>query len=915
MPVKHQPRRVAAPIKKEVRAKIEELEKQGILEKVTEPSDWISSMVVVKKPDKLRICLDPQDLNKALRRSHYILPTIEEILPSLSKAKYFSVLDAKDGFLQVQLDDESSKLTTFWTPFGRYKWLRMPFGITSAPEEYQRRLHELLHGLSGIEVVADDILVYGCGETAEEALKDHDTNLTQLLLRAREVNLKLNEKKFKLRVKEVPYIGHILTDKGVKADPSKIAAVLSMPTPQNVEEVQRIIGFVNYLSKFLPNLADVCKPLRELSNEVRNNRQLWEWEEHHEAAFKAIKQLASTAPVLRYYDVTEPVSLQCDASEYGLGATILQNDQPVAFASRALNQTERNYAQIEKECLAIVFACERFSQYLSGKEHIDVQSDHKPLETIFKKTILCAPKRLQRMRLRLQKFNINVKYKKGKEMYIADLLSRAIQEETKTKGQGNGKAEDDVNIFCIEKEDGIFKEIQEINMTDHINVTKKRLEEIQRETKNDTNLQTLKDVILAGWPNSIAEIPTHIRDYWPFKEELGVQNGVILKAQRVVIPKNMRPEMLTKIHASHLGIQACLRKAKDTLYWPRMAEEIMIKIGNCSVCNETAPRQQREPMITHPTPERPWQRIAMDIFTVNQRNYLVTVDYFSDFWELDVLKDTTAATIVSKCKKNFSLHGIPDILDSDQGTQIDCQEFRKFASDWEFEHCTSSPYFAQSNGKAESAVKQAKKIVKRTTLDKSDLFMAILDWRNTPTQNMRSSPVQRLMSRRTKTLLPTAANLLNPKLEENVQEKINLRKQKYKQQYDKAAKPLPELQFGQDIRVQVNPERRADPWRTGNISACLGSRSYIVEVEGHRFRRNRRHIRTTGETQFSEEDRRELMDQEPRCLPREEDRQILEEQEANRDQASLTVDCQDEQPRGTRRIIRKPSRYKDFVNK
>lgn len=259
-PVQHQPRRVAALMKQAVKQKISDLEKMGIITKVTEPTEWISSMVVVKKPSKFRICLDPKDLNKALQRSHYPMPTIDEILPRLSNAKVFSVLDTKDGFWQIKFDKESSMLTTFWTPFGRYRWLRMPFGINTAPEEFERRQHEALSGLNGVDVIIDDILVFGSGETEEEAMQDHDENLRNLLDRARKVNLKLNKNKLNLRCKEVPYIGHLLTKDGLKPDPQKDRAIQDMPRPTDVQSV-RFLGFVNYLSKFLPKISEVSEPL------------------------------------------------------------------------------------------------------------------------------------------------------------------------------------------------------------------------------------------------------------------------------------------------------------------------------------------------------------------------------------------------------------------------------------------------------------------------------------------------------------------------------------------------------------------------------------------------------------------------------------------------------------------------------
>ena len=184
-PVQNTRRRVPIPVREELKRKLNSMEQQGVLMKVTEPTKWISNMVVIRKPGKIRICLDPHNLNKAIKRSHYPIPTVDEIAPRLKNAKIFTVMDAKDGFLQVLLDDPSSYLTTFWTPYGRYRWLRMPFGISSAPEEFECRLHECLEGLDNIEVIADDILVYGTGETEAEAEASHDATLHALLKRAR----------------------------------------------------------------------------------------------------------------------------------------------------------------------------------------------------------------------------------------------------------------------------------------------------------------------------------------------------------------------------------------------------------------------------------------------------------------------------------------------------------------------------------------------------------------------------------------------------------------------------------------------------------------------------------------------------------------------------------------------------------
>ena len=277
-PVVNPPRSVAFPIRKEVKQLLEGLEEKGVITKVTQPTDWVSHMLVTrKKSGKLRLCIDPADLNKSLKRAHYPMPKLSDVLPSLSKAKVFSVVDAKDGYWQIKLDEPSSLLTTFTTPWGRYRWLRCPMGISPAAEEYQRRQIEVLEGLDGVAVIADDILIYGCGETTEDAQGDHDRNLEAVFHRAREVNLKLNKSKLQLCKTAVPYMGHLLTSDGIIPHPNKVEAIAKMPSPDCPKAVQRMLGFIKYLSSFVPHLSDITQPLRPLQNISSDPHFSWQW--------------------------------------------------------------------------------------------------------------------------------------------------------------------------------------------------------------------------------------------------------------------------------------------------------------------------------------------------------------------------------------------------------------------------------------------------------------------------------------------------------------------------------------------------------------------------------------------------------------------------------------------------------------
>ena len=249
-------RRVPVAVKMQLQAELERKEGLDVIEKVEKPTPWVSSLVLVKKSNgKLRLCLDPKPLNEALQRSQFRMPTLEDILPELSHAKVFSVADVKNGYWHIALDEDSQDLTTFGTPFGRYKFKRMPFGIKVAPEVFQQKLHEALTGLPGIYAVADDILIAGEGRTYAEAEVDHDKKLKTLLRQCREKKICLNKDKLRLKMRNVTYMGHLLTDEGLQADPKKLQTIQELEKPSDVAGVWRIIGMVKYT---LPNLCHSC---------------------------------------------------------------------------------------------------------------------------------------------------------------------------------------------------------------------------------------------------------------------------------------------------------------------------------------------------------------------------------------------------------------------------------------------------------------------------------------------------------------------------------------------------------------------------------------------------------------------------------------------------------------------------------
>ena len=831
-PVQLPARSVPEAVKMDVKAELDKLVKDGIISTVSEPTEWVSAMVVVKKPTKgIRICIDPKPLNKAIKRNHYPLPTVEDLTPALAKAKVFSVCDAKSGYWHVELDTPSSYLTTFATPWGRYRWRRLPFGLCLASEEFQRRLNMALEGLEGVMAIADDILVYGMGASHSDAVEDHDRKLTCLLERCRQVGLKLNIEKMKLRQQEVKYMGHMFTADGLRADPDKIQAVLNMPAPEDRKGVQRILGLVNYLQRFAPNLAEASAPLRALLK--KENAFIYE-EAVHGRALDKIKNIITRDPVLKYYDVNADVVVQVDSSCHGLGACLMQDGHPVAYASRALNETEKNYAQIEKEMLAIVYGLNKFERYTLGKK-TTVESDHKPLETIIKKDLGSAPKRLQRMMLQLQKYDFDVMYKRGQEMYVADTLSRAHGAETSEDREKE-------HVCPIEELSYDEVEIRSMNDIEDIPVSDKTTQLILKATIEDDDFQDMIQRIRNGWPDKKA-LPDQLRPYYSIREELSTKGGLVLRGARLVVPKSIRQTMKERVHSSHIGLQGCIRRAREAIYWPGMTQELENFISRCTTCMEYGKKQPKEELKSHDVPNRPWQNIACDMMEFKGRSYLVTVDTYSDFIECDRLSDKRANEVIRVLKSQMARHGIAEKVMTDNGQPFSSSEFRQFATNYEFKHQTSSPGYPQSNGKAESAVKILKNLMIKAEADGRDVYLALLDWRNTPTEGIGSSPAQRLFGRRTRTLLPTSEQLLKPETVRGIPSKLAGRQQRQSAYYNKGAKNLPWLRTGD--RVYMAPAPGQNKWRPASVIRYLGNRSYLVQTDdgGGIYRRNRRHLR------------------------------------------------------------------------
>lgn len=444
------------------------------------------------------------------------------------------------------------------------------------------------------------------------------------------------------------------------------------------------------------------------------------------------------------------------------------------------------------------------------------------------------------MLLRFQRYHLRVVYKQGKDLHVADFLSRTAQPNTQ-----HAQMQTPATIYAM----GLTTE--DLQRVDHLadtNISTATLESIRTATLKDPLCCALLTHILKGWPTATQAVAPELQPFWMYKEELTTDANLIFKANRVLIPDALKLEFLQKIHSMHSGIEGSLRKARETVFWPGLTRDVQTYVSNCDTCNTLRWKQPKETLTAHQIPSLPWSKLGMDLFALNGTHYLISVDYYSDYWELDELSDTTASTVIECCKCQFSRHGIPNIVITDNGPPFSSMDFQTFSTVWDFKHLTSSPYHSQSNGKAESAVKIAKTLLRKAAHAGDDRWKAVPAWRNTPTEGLNSSPVQRLQSRRTRTLLPSHPSLLKPVVIQGVLPCKLARVTASKWRYDQHAHDKPMIMQGDTVRVLLRPNEPSRSWSLGICTNQLGDRSYEVLVQDKVYRHSRRHIRPVDET-------------------------------------------------------------------
>ena len=817
-PVSQAPRRVPFSMLKKVEAKIQELLDLDIIEEVKGPTTWVSPVVIVNKPDKdIRLCIDMRQANKAIIREVFQIPVIDEVLEKINGSKWFGKVDLKWGYHQLELEEKSRDITTFAVHCGTYRYKRLMFGISSAPEVYQKTIRNVIRDCEGTTNIADDILVYADSES------DLDSRMEKLLGTLRSHGLAINKEKSIFKARELTFMGHKLSPRGVQPTEAKTAAIREAREPTTVSEVRSFMGLVNFCGRYIPGLATIAEPLMALT---RKNAS-FVWTDRQRQAFEEIKDKICKAETLAYFDL-EKKTLICDAGPVGLGAILMQEEEGqrrvISFASRALTAVERRYSQTEKEALSVVWACERFHNYLLGIE-FTLETDHKPLLYIYNRVNRLSA-RVERWLLRLQPYKFNLQHVKGTEN-IADSLSRLIS-------ASNTEFENSEMEFHVHH---IASEATPRALTTR---------EIEQASYKDSELTTIRECISSDrWENCP-------KAYKGCRYELSTYGKLVLRGTRLVIPSELRRRILELAHEGHQGVVKTKQNLRSKVWWPGMDAETEKLVKTCRPCQLVTPAYHDEPVQSTKLPNGPWMELAADFMgPLPNGDYLfVVVDYFSRYFEVEIMRETTSSNTIASLRKMFARFGLPQGLRTDNGPQFVAREFKEFLSSNAITHRINTPLWPRANGEVERQNKTILKTLKIAKLEGKDMETELqnflMAYRTTPHATTGETPAKLLLGYEIRTKIPNVIDT-SPDIYQHVRDRDAERKVGQEDYREMTNRSKPEMEVGDTVLLQQRKVTKLTPRYADEdfvITDKNGSQVTVTSKEtGNTYTRNASHVK------------------------------------------------------------------------
>ena len=882
----HKPAAVAHHWREEVKRGLDEDEKLGVIEKVPigVPTRWQSRMIVVaKKSGKPRRTVDLSPLNRyCLRETHPTEPTFHQ-LSRVPPGCWKTVLDAWNGYHAVELDEASREYTTFITEWGRYRYCRAPQGFLAAGDAYTRRMDEIVKNVSKKCKVIDDTMLF------EETIEATFWKTFDYLKLCADNGITFNREKFEFCKKDVDFAGFTVTEDGIKPNKKMLDEISSFPEPTNITEARSWFGLIEQVAwsytikDTMSNFRDLLKP---------SGHRSWNWTEDLRREFQEAKKeiVRRVEEGVKTFNPDKKTCLATDWSKEAIGFLLLQKycdcgmeKAPVCckegwrliFAgSKKCSPAEARYAPIEGEALAVAWSLEKARLFTLGCPDLLVTTDHQPLVCILgDKALEEIPNpRLLRLKEKTLRFQFNIQYCPGKWNRGADAFSRAKVKVGRIMASHHNIDDD--------WDDGELEELgaavaacdisdpeATVNMvSEEVSVT---IEELAREGHKDKEFLAVEKAVMEGFPDTEEECGEVLKKFYKDRHQLTIvsedSHEVLVFSdsnhqQRLFIPKALRNRIKQILHSGHRrDLSRVKMKADKHVYWPGMAGDLKMFINQCEFCQVNMPSHPKEKMIATKSPDFPFQMVAADFFMVEGHSYLVYVDRYSGWMKIAYFprKEATSAELIKVLRTYFMDFGAPEELSSDRGSNLVSGEMKSWLKSWGVEQRLSSSRFAQSNGRAETAVKQAKKMVHENTnngkLDSDKFARAMLAYHNSsiyPEIGERTI-AQTLLGRNLRDAMPALKSFydLSKKfvLERKEREKcIGPKIQKMVEVYNKAARDLPKLEVGDKVRVQNQTTVRCNKWdQTGTVVEVLKNRQYTVKISGSGrcTIRNRRHLR------------------------------------------------------------------------
>ena len=867
---RHSPIPVPFHMKNAVKKALDDDVKRGVLKPVAigTPTEWCSTMVITAKKDgRPRRTIDYQYLNdQCLRETHHQGSPFH-LAMQVPAGSYKTVLDAVDGYHSVSLDSESQPITTFITEWGRYMYARMPQGFLASGDAYTSRYDQVIVGVPRKIKIVDDVLLYDSG--IEEAFYHTFDFLTLGFLNG----IVFNIPKFTFCQYEVEFAGLRITKDGVAPSKSMLAAIEGFPTPANLTDARSWFGLVNQVA-WAYSVSPIMQPFRDLLK----SKAEFAWNQTLQNAFIESKMLLVqlVEKGVSTFDINRVTCLAPDWSKHGMGFLLLQKycsclmtKAPICcpdgwrlvFAgSRYCNDAESRYAPIEGEASAIAWALNKCRMFVMGCPNLVVVTDHAPLLGIFGDRDLSkiSNPRLFKLKERTMMYRFSIQHCPGKWHRGSDALSRNVPAAAASIFEVcavNPSATEEETISEVESLVALASAESMAKYSDEVGVIS--LDMVKAAGKEDQNYTLLTQQIAEGFPKTKRLTDPSIREYWEVRHRLSTSDGLAMIGRRIVIPVKLRKRVLRCLHAAHQGVVGMRSRANETVYWPGMDACIRNHRDTCGTCSRIAPSQPREPLVLSETPEWPFQKIVMDLFVVEHHTYLAIADRFSGWLTLYHLPPgkATATNLVDICRNMFQTYGIPEEISRDGGPPMQSQKFIEFLKSWRVKERISSVGYAQSNGRAELAVKAGKRIIydnvaSNGSLDTDKVARAVLQYRNTPIQNIGLSPAQMLLHRQLRDCLPAHPILYKPHKEwvragHQREQLLAQRNRKLISEYNSKAHTLTPLGVGDLVIVQNLVTKKWD--RIGYVVERLPNRQYNIRMQGSGrvSLRNRRFLKKT----------------------------------------------------------------------